>query len=182
MRALTTAILAASASVMAIAAPVASPVWAKDPLTQTVQRPMASAPYWDASLPVEQRVGDMRALPRRVRQGVEGGIRPRAALFDHAADLGDLAVAVAMERGGGAAAAARTRDRRAFLDLDEAVRRDLWPSLERACDLAEPIRLARQATLESLDRDAALAVPGVTEVVISGDAGDYDGDSIGYIG
>jgi len=47
------------------------------------------------------------------------------------------------------------------------------------------VRLIRcpwgKATLESLDRDAALAVPGVTEVVISGDAGDYDGDSIGYI-
>ena len=47
------------------------------------------------------------------------------------------------------------------------------------------VRLIRcpwgKATLESLDRDAALAVPGVTEVVISGDAGDYDGDSIGYL-
>ena len=79
------------------------------------------------------------------------------------ADLGDLAVAVAMERGGGAVAAARTRDRLAFLDLDEAVRRDLWPSLERACDLAEPILLARQATLESLDRPTPAAWRGVAD-------------------
>ena len=79
------------------------------------------------------------------------------------ADLGDLAVAVAMERGGGAAAAARTRDRFAFLELDETVRRDLWPSLERACDLAEPILLARQSTLESLDRPTPAAWRGVAE-------------------
>ena len=78
-------------------------------------------------------------------------------------DLGDLAVAVAMERGGGEAAAGRTRDRIEFLELDDAVRRDLWPSLERACDLAEPILLGRQSTLESLDRPTPAAWRAVAE-------------------
>ena len=47
------------------------------------------------------------------------------------------------------------------------------------------VRLIRcpwgRASLDSLDRDAALATPGVVEVVVSGDAGEYHGDSIGYV-
>lgn len=47
------------------------------------------------------------------------------------------------------------------------------------------VRLIRcpwgRAKLDSLDRDAALATPGVVEVVVSGDDGDYHGDSIGYL-
>ena len=69
-----------------------------------------------------------------------------------ARDLGDLAIAIAVEQGVGADAAASARDRSSFLVLDDAVRRDLWPALERACDLAEPILVARQSMLEMLDR------------------------------
>ena len=69
-----------------------------------------------------------------------------------ARDLGDLAVAIAVEQGVGADAAKLVRDRSAFLVLDDAVRRDLWPGLQRACDLAEPILVARHAMLEMLDR------------------------------
>jgi ATP-dependent helicase HrpA len=69
-----------------------------------------------------------------------------------ARDLGDLAVAIAVEQGVGVDAAASARDRPAFLVLDDAVRRHLWPALERACDLAEPILIARQSMLEMLDR------------------------------
>ncbi|MDA1026565.1 MAG: DUF3418 domain-containing protein, partial [Planctomycetota bacterium] len=49
-------------------------------------------------------------------------------------------------------AAPSARDRSSFLVLDDAVRRDLWPALERAYDLAEPILVARQSMLEMLDR------------------------------
>ncbi len=69
-----------------------------------------------------------------------------------ARDLGDLAIAIAVEQGVGVGAAASARDRSSFLVLDDAVRRDLWPALERACDLAEPILMARQSMLELLDR------------------------------
>jgi ATP-dependent helicase HrpA len=69
-------------------------------------------------------------------------------------ELGDLAVAVAIERGGGDERLVRTRDREAFVELDDMVRRDLWPSLERAVDLVEPILTARNDLLLMLDEPA----------------------------
>ena len=50
------AALAASAAAMAVSAPSIQPAMAQD---VTAQKPMADAPYWDASLPVEQRVADL---------------------------------------------------------------------------------------------------------------------------
>ncbi|MBC01679.1 MAG: ATP-dependent RNA helicase HrpA [Phycisphaerae bacterium] len=61
--------------------------------------------------------------------------------------LSDLAIAVAV-RG---ADLAMVRDEEAFVDLDDVVRRDLWPSLERACDLVEPILQTRQSLLMDLE-------------------------------
>lgn len=55
------ALLGTSASIMALSGFVVPSVMAQDLLTETVQRPMAAAPYWDASLPVEQRVDDLIA-------------------------------------------------------------------------------------------------------------------------
>ncbi len=69
-------------------------------------------------------------------------------------ELGDLAIAVAIERGGGDERLVRTRNREDFLELDEMVRHDLWPSLERAVDLVEPILTARNELLLMLDEPA----------------------------
>ncbi|TMM45170.1 glycoside hydrolase family 3 N-terminal domain-containing protein [Qipengyuania marisflavi] len=52
------AALAASVAAMALGAPLAAPVAAQD---VAVQKPLAEAPYWNASLPVEQRVADLMA-------------------------------------------------------------------------------------------------------------------------
>lgn len=38
-----------------------------------------------------------------------------------------------------------------------------------------------RATLQSVDRDAALAVPGVVEVVMDGERGQYHGHNVGYV-
>ncbi len=76
-------------------------------------------------------------------------------------ELGDLAIAVAVERGGGEASLTGTRDRDAFLALDEMVRRDLWPSLERAVDLVEPVLEARNQLLLLLDEPRPAAWEGV---------------------
>ena len=78
-------------------------------------------------------------------------------------DLGDLAISTAVERGGGDDALARTRDHPSFLDLDEAVRRDLWPSLERAVDLVGPVLAARQALLMALDEPGPAAWAAVRD-------------------
>jgi len=78
-------------------------------------------------------------------------------------ELGDLAIAVAVERGGGDEALARTRDREAFLELDEMVRRDLWPSLERAVDLVEPVLTARNTLLGLLDEPGPAAWAAVRD-------------------
>ena len=51
----------------------------------------------------------------------------------------------------------RIRDAEAFARLDDVVRRELWPSLERACDLVEPILVARQSLLLDLDEPAPAA-------------------------
>ncbi len=78
-------------------------------------------------------------------------------------ELADLSIAVAIQRGGGDDRLARTRDRAAFLDLDEMVRRDLWPSLERAVDLVEPVLVARQDLLHRLDEPAPAAWAAVRD-------------------
>ena len=78
---------------------------------------------------------------------------PLGSSADFVRDLGDLAVAVAvsddLDTGEGLAA---VRDREAFLEFDDRVRRDLWPALERACDLVEPILRSRQTLLEEIDQ------------------------------
>ena len=61
--------------------------------------------------------------------------------------LADLAIAVAVQEND----LATVRDADAFSGLDDVVRRELWPSLERACDLVEPILHARGALLADLD-------------------------------
>ncbi|MAC20892.1 MAG: ATP-dependent RNA helicase HrpA [Phycisphaerae bacterium] len=68
-------------------------------------------------------------------------------------DLGDLAVAVAVsDDSGSGGELAAVRDREVFLEFDDRVRRDLWPALERACDLVEPILESRQTLLEEIDQ------------------------------
>ena len=78
---------------------------------------------------------------------------PLGASAGFVQDLGDLAVAVAVsdEQGAGGELAS-VRDREAFLEFDDRVRRDLWPALERACDLVEPILQSRQELLEEIDQ------------------------------
>ncbi len=78
-------------------------------------------------------------------------------------ELGDLAIAVAIERGGGDDRLGRTRERDSFLELDEMVRRDLWPSLERAVDLVEPVLSARNSLLLQLDEPGPAAWSVVRE-------------------
>ena len=51
-----TALLLAGAAVVSFAGAVPAPVVAQE---VAVERPMADAPYWDASLPVDQRVADL---------------------------------------------------------------------------------------------------------------------------
>ncbi|GAB5348381.1 glycoside hydrolase family 3 N-terminal domain-containing protein [Alteriqipengyuania sp. 357] len=58
MRMMLRASLAAGAALMAFTGPVTAPLMAQE---VAVERPMADAPYWDASLPVEQRVEDLLA-------------------------------------------------------------------------------------------------------------------------
>jgi ATP-dependent helicase HrpA len=97
---------------------------------------------------------------------------PLAAADAFVRELGDLAIAVAVERGGGDDALAATRDRDTFLALDDMVRRDLWPSLERAVDLVEPILASRNRLLlefeepgpaawESVRRDERAHIEGL---------------------
>ena len=54
-----TALLLAGAAFTTVFAPLAAPVTAQD--VPAIERPMADAPYWDASLPVEARVADLLA-------------------------------------------------------------------------------------------------------------------------
>ena len=64
--------------------------------------------------------------------------------------LADLAIAVAVT----GEDLGRVRDATAFARLDDVVRRDLWNSLERACDLVEPILKGRLDMLADLDASA----------------------------
>nr|WP_251566867.1 glycoside hydrolase family 3 N-terminal domain-containing protein [Erythrobacter sp. 3-20A1M] len=53
------AALAAGAGLLALASPLATPAIAQAAATTTAAKPMPDAPYWNASLPVEQRVEDL---------------------------------------------------------------------------------------------------------------------------
>ena len=64
--------------------------------------------------------------------------------------LADLAIAVAVE----GEELDLVRDAAAFARLDDVVRRDLWTSFERACDLAEPVLEGRLEMLADLDAPA----------------------------
>lgn len=55
------AAFAASISLMALSAGYSSPAMAQEPLTETVEKPVADALYWDASAPTEARVEDLLA-------------------------------------------------------------------------------------------------------------------------
>ncbi|MBT2134952.1 glycoside hydrolase family 3 C-terminal domain-containing protein [Croceibacterium sp. LX-88] len=56
------ALLAASAGFLAVSSLATAPAYAQQQTVPTrIKRPMADAPYWNASLPVEQRVADLLA-------------------------------------------------------------------------------------------------------------------------
>ncbi|MBU0668995.1 MAG: hypothetical protein KKG32_02815, partial [Alphaproteobacteria bacterium] len=68
MRKLLRASLAASVGFMALSGPLALPVSAQEraaqptaPAAASIARPFPDAPYWNAALPVEQRVADLLA-------------------------------------------------------------------------------------------------------------------------
>ena len=56
MRMMLRASLVAGAAMMALTAPIAAPAMAQE---VAIEKPNADAPYWDSSLPVEQRVEDL---------------------------------------------------------------------------------------------------------------------------
>ena len=64
--------------------------------------------------------------------------------------LADLAISVAIQ--GERIDLADVREASGFHGLDDTVRRTLWPSLERACDLVTPVLLRRQQLLHDLDQ------------------------------
>ena len=59
MKMISRALLMAGAGMLACSVPLMAPATAQD--NTAVERPMADAAYWDASLPVEQRVADLMA-------------------------------------------------------------------------------------------------------------------------
>ncbi len=59
MKMISRALLMAGAGMLACSVPMMAPATAQD--SAAVERPMADAAYWDASLPVEQRVADLMA-------------------------------------------------------------------------------------------------------------------------
>ena len=63
--------------------------------------------------------------------------------------LSDLAVRIAIRKSGDPIS---VRDRPSFLEFDDAVRHDLWPSLEQARDVLQPVLVARQKIAEFLSR------------------------------
>ncbi len=89
MRMMLRASLAASAAMMALAGPAISPALAQSD-APAVERPMADAPYWNASLPVEQRVDDLiqrMTLEEKVAQIItvwnsKGDIQGDGDVFD----------------------------------------------------------------------------------------------------
>ena len=89
MRMMLRASLAASAAIMALTGPATAPLLAQE---VSVEKPMADAPYWDASLPVEQRVEDLLArmtVEEKVAQIItvwnsKGDIQSEGDVFDPA--------------------------------------------------------------------------------------------------
>ena len=79
MRIMLRASLAAGAALMALTAPIAAPVMAQQ---VTVERPMADAPYWDSSLPVDQRVEDLLQ-----RMTLEEKVAQILTVWDSKADI-----------------------------------------------------------------------------------------------
>ena len=79
------------------------------------------------------------------------GLRLAAATLESGSafrrGLADLSIAVAVQERD----LAMVRDSQAFDELDDIVRRELWPCLERACDLVRPILQARLVLLTDLD-------------------------------
>jgi beta-glucosidase len=77
------AALAAGAGIMALSGMVAAPAWAQREAVR-VERPLADAPYWNASLPVEQRVADLLA-----RMTLEEKIAQIITLWDNKVAIQD---------------------------------------------------------------------------------------------
>jgi beta-glucosidase len=81
------AALAAGIALAALSGGLASAAAAKDPpvaALATIPRPMAGAPYWNASLPTEQRVADLVA-----RMTLEEKIAQITALWDNKTEVQD---------------------------------------------------------------------------------------------
>ena len=81
MRKLLRASLVATAGIMALSAPVTSQIAAQE-TTVEVTRPMADAPYWDASLSTEERVADLVS-----RMTLEEKIAQIITIWDGKADI-----------------------------------------------------------------------------------------------
>ena len=79
MRIMLRASLAAGAALMALTAPIAAPAMAQQ---VTVERPMADAPYWDSSQPVDQRVEDLLQ-----RMTLEEKVAQILTVWDSKADI-----------------------------------------------------------------------------------------------
>ncbi|GAA0268522.1 glycoside hydrolase family 3 N-terminal domain-containing protein [Alteraurantiacibacter aestuarii] len=83
MRKLLRASLAASAGIMALSGPIATQSMAQDASHQ-VARPMADAPYWNASLPTDQRVADLLA-----RMTLDEKIAQITTIWDNKVEIQD---------------------------------------------------------------------------------------------
>ncbi|MEL7690774.1 glycoside hydrolase family 3 N-terminal domain-containing protein [Citromicrobium bathyomarinum] len=79
MRIMLRASLAAGAALMALTAPVAAPAMAQQ---VNVERPMADAPYWDSSRPVDERVEDLLQ-----RMTLEEKVAQILTVWDSKADI-----------------------------------------------------------------------------------------------
>ena len=79
MRIMLRASLAGGAALMALTAPIAAPAMAQQ---VTVERPMADAPYWDSSQPVDQRVEDLLQ-----RMTLEEKVAQILTVWDSKADI-----------------------------------------------------------------------------------------------
>ena len=83
------AALAAGIALTALSGGLASAAWAKDPpaaALSNVPKPMADAPYWNASLPTEQRVADLVG-----RMTLDEKIAQITALWENKVEVQDAA-------------------------------------------------------------------------------------------
>ena len=81
MKLLTRVVLAAGVAGLALATPIFAPAQAQEAM---VEKPMAGAPYWDASLPVDQRVADLMA-----RMKIEEKLAQMVAIWTNKAAIQD---------------------------------------------------------------------------------------------